>query len=36
MLGPGAYNLPDTKTKVGTKFNAPKASGSSSNGWEEE
>lgn len=21
-LGPGAYNLPDTKTKKGTKFNA--------------
>lgn len=24
ILGPGAYNIPDTKTKVGTKFNKPK------------
>ena len=24
LLGPGAYNIPDTKTKMGTKFNTPK------------
>lgn len=23
-LGPGSYDIPDTKTKLGTKFNSPK------------
>lgn len=23
--GPGSYDIPDTKTKIGTRFNAPKA-----------
>lgn len=23
--GPGSYDIPDTKTKIGTRFNSPKA-----------